>query len=51
MGDAPEPDDDKPDAEADGGVRAYTVRLELVDEPGELLRARSRRSPTTAAIC
>ncbi|WP_254765778.1 amino acid-binding protein [Salinilacihabitans rarus] len=23
----------------DGGVRAYTVRLELVDEPGELLRA------------
>ena len=30
------------DAEADGGastVRAYTVRLELVDEPGELLRA------------
>ncbi|WP_160066706.1 amino acid-binding protein [Natronorubrum halalkaliphilum] len=32
---------DKPaeeDAETDGGVRAYTVRLELVDEPGELLR-------------
>ena len=27
------------DAETDGGVRAYTVRLELVDEPGELLRA------------
>jgi len=30
------------EAEADGGasaVRAYTVRLELVDEPGELLRA------------
>ncbi|WP_440763772.1 amino acid-binding protein [Natronorubrum sp. DTA7] len=26
-------------AETDGGVRAYTVRLELVDEPGELLRA------------
>ncbi len=25
--------------ETDGGVRAYTVRLELVDEPGELLRA------------
>ncbi len=23
----------------DGGVRPYTVRLELVDEPGELLRA------------
>ncbi|WP_408957250.1 amino acid-binding protein [Natrinema sp. 74] len=40
MGDAPEPDDeDEPDAETDGGVRAYTVRLELVDEPGELLRA------------
>ncbi|SEH16337.1 ACT domain-containing protein [Natronorubrum sediminis] len=30
-------DDEK--AETDGGVRAYTVRLELVDEPGELLRA------------
>ncbi len=28
-----------PDAETDGGVRAYTVRLELTDEPGELLRA------------
>ncbi|WP_137289049.1 amino acid-binding protein [Natronorubrum halophilum] len=27
------------DAETDGGVRAFTVRLELVDEPGELLRA------------
>ncbi|SDQ33399.1 amino acid-binding protein [Natronobacterium texcoconense] len=27
------------ETEADGGVRAYTVRLELVDEPGELLRA------------
>jgi ACT domain-containing protein len=27
------------DPETDGGVRAYTVRLELVDEPGELLRA------------
>ncbi|WP_255168810.1 amino acid-binding protein [Natrononativus amylolyticus] len=25
--------------EADGGVQAHTVRLELVDEPGELLRA------------
>ncbi|MDQ2050669.1 amino acid-binding protein [Natronolimnohabitans sp. A-GB9] len=32
-----EPGDE--DAETDGGVRAYTVRLELVDEPGELLRA------------
>lgn len=30
---------DGEDAETDGGVRAYTVRLELVDEPGELLRA------------
>ncbi len=31
-----------PDAEGvetDGGIQAYTVRLELVDEPGELLRA------------
>ncbi|AFZ72126.1 amino acid-binding protein [Natronobacterium gregoryi] len=27
------------DAETDGGVRAYTIRLELVDDPGELLRA------------
>ncbi|SFB74025.1 ACT domain-containing protein [Halobiforma haloterrestris] len=27
------------ETETDGGVRAYTVRLELVDEPGELLRA------------
>ncbi|WP_049928333.1 amino acid-binding protein [Halopiger goleimassiliensis] len=27
--------------ETDGGVRPYTVRLELVDEPGELLRALS----------
>ena len=26
-------------AETDGGVAAYTVRLELVDEPGELLSA------------
>ena len=26
-------------AETDGGVQTYTVRLELVDEPGELLRA------------
>lgn len=25
--------------ESDGGVRTYTVRLELVDEPGELLAA------------
>lgn len=25
--------------ETDGGVRTYTVRLELVDEPGELLNA------------
>ncbi|PCR91265.1 amino acid-binding protein [Natrinema ejinorense] len=40
MGDAPAPgDEDEPDAETDGGLRAYTVRLELVDEPGELLRA------------
>ncbi|THE64946.1 amino acid-binding protein [Salinadaptatus halalkaliphilus] len=31
--------EDGNDAETDGGVRAYTVRLELVDEPGELLRA------------
>ena len=30
-------DGDEP--ETDGGVRPYTVRLELVDEPGELLRA------------
>ncbi|ADD06074.1 ACT domain protein [Natrialba magadii ATCC 43099] len=29
------------DTETDGGVRPYTVRLELVDEPGELLRALS----------
>ena len=34
----PLPEDDPADAETDGGVRAYTVRLELVDEPGELLR-------------
>jgi ACT domain-containing protein len=40
MGDVPESgDEDEPDAETDGGLRAYTVRLELVDEPGELLRA------------
>lgn len=40
MGNPPESgDEDEPDAETDGGVRAYTVRLELVDEPGELLRA------------
>ncbi|MFP8954517.1 amino acid-binding protein [Natrialbaceae archaeon A-arb3/5] len=31
--------DEGEDPETDGGVRAYTVRLELVDEPGELLRA------------
>jgi ACT domain-containing protein len=34
--------DPEAETEADGGsstVRAYTVRLELVDEPGELLRA------------
>jgi ACT domain-containing protein len=32
--------DDACDGIADGGrVRSYTVRLELVDEPGELLRA------------
>ncbi|WP_117365862.1 amino acid-binding protein [Natrarchaeobaculum sulfurireducens] len=30
---------DGDDPETDGGVRPYTVRLELVDEPGELLRA------------
>jgi len=30
--------DDEP-TETDGGVRSYTVRLELVDEPGELLGA------------
>ncbi|WP_207891654.1 amino acid-binding protein [Natrarchaeobius halalkaliphilus] len=30
---------DGEEPETDGGVRAYTVRLELVDEPGELLRA------------
>ncbi|GAB3671957.1 amino acid-binding protein [Halopiger thermotolerans] len=38
------PDDGEDEAtepETDGGVRAYTVRLELVDEPGELLRALS----------
>ncbi|ELZ08009.1 hypothetical protein [Natrialba aegyptia] len=29
------------ETETDGGVHAYTVRLELVDEPGELLRALS----------
>ncbi|ELY94271.1 amino acid-binding ACT domain-containing protein [Natrialba chahannaoensis JCM 10990] len=29
------------ETETDGGVRPYTVRLELVDEPGELLRALS----------
>ncbi|MEY7848586.1 amino acid-binding protein [Natrarchaeobius sp. A-rgal3] len=35
--DAADESGDEP--ETDGGVRAYTVRLELVDEPGELLRA------------
>ncbi|MWV40563.1 amino acid-binding protein [Natrialba sp. INN-245] len=35
--DAADESDEEP--ETDGGVRAYTVRLELVDEPGELLRA------------
>ncbi|NGM69988.1 amino acid-binding protein [Natronolimnobius sp. AArcel1] len=29
------------ETETDGGVRTYTVRLELVDEPGELLSALS----------
>ncbi|ADB59715.1 amino acid-binding ACT domain protein [Haloterrigena turkmenica DSM 5511] len=38
MGDAPTPPGDL-GTEADGGVRTYTVRLELVDEPGELLDA------------
>ncbi|WP_207586947.1 amino acid-binding protein [Halomontanus rarus] len=37
MSELDEESDDEP-AETDGGVRAYTVRLELVDEPGELLR-------------
>ncbi|WP_202911782.1 amino acid-binding protein [Natrialba swarupiae] len=32
-------DESADEPETDGGVRAYTVRLELVDEPGELLRA------------
>lgn len=32
--------EEAPDQQAaDGGIRTYTVRLELVDEPGELLRA------------
>ncbi|ELY61716.1 amino acid-binding ACT domain-containing protein [Natronococcus amylolyticus DSM 10524] len=39
MADVPEPESDEEEPETDGGVRAYTVRLELVDEPGELLRA------------
>ncbi len=44
MGDGPAAEGDESaatdaDPETDGGVRAYTVRLELVDEPGELLRA------------
>ncbi|RQG98097.1 amino acid-binding protein [Natrarchaeobius chitinivorans] len=37
VGESAESDENEP--ETDGGVRAYTVRLELVDEPGELLRA------------
>ena len=37
--DAADADGGAEDAETDGGLRAYTVRLELVDEPGELLRA------------
>ncbi|WP_120245257.1 amino acid-binding protein [Halopiger aswanensis] len=36
-----EDDEEGDDPETDGGVQAYTVRLELVDEPGELLRALS----------
>ena len=32
-------DEEDPEAETDGGVQSYTVRLELIDEPGELLRA------------
>ncbi|MDZ7731248.1 MAG: amino acid-binding protein [Natrialbaceae archaeon] len=38
---ADEPDGQRPaeEPESDGGIQAYTVRLELVDEPGELLRA------------
>ncbi|SFS41687.1 amino acid-binding protein [Halostagnicola kamekurae] len=50
MGDSPTPDGAGPgsstvdetqssEPSSDGGLRAYTVRLELVDEPGELLRA------------
>ncbi|WP_049922931.1 amino acid-binding protein [Halopiger djelfimassiliensis] len=39
MGDDRADGDDSDEPETDGGVRAYTVRLELVDEPGELLRA------------
>ncbi|NHN48235.1 amino acid-binding protein [Halostella sp. JP-L12] len=39
-GDAEAGGDEAGDEVADGsGVRSYTVRLELVDEPGELLRA------------
>ena len=39
-GDAETGADDSGDGIADGsGLRSYTVRLELVDEPGELLRA------------
>lgn len=35
----PVADDREEEPTADGGIRTYTVRLELVDEPGELLRA------------
>ncbi|ELY59013.1 hypothetical protein [Natronolimnohabitans innermongolicus] len=38
MGDTPSRRTDRT-VVADGGVRTYTVRLELVDEPGELLDA------------
>ena len=36
-----EDESDESEPETDGGLRTYTVRLELVDEPGELLRALS----------
>jgi len=36
----PEPEnEEEEEAETDGGVHTHTVRLELVDEPGELLNA------------
>ena len=38
-GEGAESEEGSDEAETDGGVRAYTVRLELIDEPGELLRA------------